>query len=258
MTLAILKILTIPLLLWMVYEIARRFGPLIGGVVNGLPLISGPITFYVALEQGVDFAQKTALGAYPGQVTFVVFGLCYCYFGKRWHWLTTVLVTLVVYAIVALIMGNLSLPMGVWPVVGALAIFSGLALLPAPIPNGRQMPTGQKSRPYLQMVCGAALMLIITSLATVVGPTFSGVLMFFPVIGGILGMFMLKGQFVNATINLMKGTFLGMFTGWIFMLTLVVMLPRASLALSFGLATLMALVLSVVFVLRTKAMTKKK
>ena len=257
MTLAIIKILTIPILLWLVYEIARRFGPLVGGVVNGLPLISGPITFYVALEQGVDFAQKTALGAYPGQVTFVVFGLCYCYLGKRWHWATTVLTTLLVYAIVALLMGNVTLPVGVWPVVGAIAILIGLKLIPAPLPDGRQMPTGQKSRPYLQMVCGATLMFIITSLATVVGPTFSGVLMFFPVIGGILGMFMLKAGFVNATITLVKGTFIGMFTGWIFMLTLVVMLPRASLAMSFGLATLMALTLSALFVLRTKMVTNK-
>jgi hypothetical protein len=41
------------------------------------------------------------------------------------------------------------------------------------------------------------------------------------------------------------------------MLTLVVMLPRASLAMSFGLATLMALTLSALFVLRTKMATKK-
>lgn len=258
MTLEIIKILTIPILLWLVYEISRRFGPLIGGVVNGLPLISGPITFYVALEQGVDFAQKTALGAYPGQVTFVVFGLCYCYFGQRWHWVTTVLASVLVYSVVAILIGNVTLSVGLWPLVGALAIFLGLMLLPAPDPNGRVMPVGQKSRPYLQMVCGAASMLIITSLADVVGPTYSGVLMFFPVIGGILGLFMLKDRYVNAVINLMKGTFIGMFTGWIFMLTLVVMLPRASLAVSFGLAVLLALMLSVLFVLRTKLKVSKK
>ena len=95
-------------------------------------------------------------------------------------------------------------------------------------------------------------MAFITLSAQFVGPTFSGMFMFFPVIGSLLGGFFLRGRCVNAVIFLFKGTFWGALTGWSFMMTLALTLPNASIAVSYLAAVGAALSVSAVLVVRTK------
>ncbi len=252
--LAILKILTIPILLWLVAEVSKRFGSLVGGVVSGLPLISGPITLFIALEQGTEFARMSAWGAYPGMITYVGFGLVFVHLALRTHWFLALIAALTTYFVSGWIMMSAPVPVWVWPALSIVAISVGVRFMPTLIAGGKVVPQEKyKKPPYMQMICGAILMLIITTLAKIVGPTFSGILMFFPVIGGILGVFLLRYQYFNNAINLYKGAFTGMYTGWVFMLTLIVLLPYTSMFLSFVMATTAALAMSVYFVLRAKA-----
>lgn len=250
--LALLKIALIPVLLWGVSALARRFGPLVAGVANGLPLISGPISFVVALEQGSEFARNAAWGCYSGMTCLVVFGLCYAHFGKRVVWPVAVGLSLSVYAAITLALGRLTLPQELWPILAAAALLVGMRLLPEPVSGESPMPTRRAKRPYLQMACGALLMTVITVGADVVGPTYSGMFMFFPVIGGIMGAFFLRAGSVNAVIYLFKGTFLGALTGWSFMMTLIWTLPVVSLPVSYGAAVGAALLVSVLLMLRAR------
>ena len=45
---------------------ARRWGPAVGGWIVGLPLTSGPIAFFLALEHGPAFAARAALSTILG------------------------------------------------------------------------------------------------------------------------------------------------------------------------------------------------
>ena len=66
MSLLPLKLLVTPLLMWLVSIAARRWGSLVGGLIAGMPLTSGPISVYLALEQGAAFADQSAIGALVG------------------------------------------------------------------------------------------------------------------------------------------------------------------------------------------------
>ncbi|EPO5264916.1 hypothetical protein [Providencia rettgeri] len=58
MELFVFKIVITPLLLLTASLAARRWGESIGGLIVGLPLTSGPISFFFALEYGQNLQHK--------------------------------------------------------------------------------------------------------------------------------------------------------------------------------------------------------
>ena len=56
--LLLLKLLLAPLLVGLATLAARRWGPKIGGIVVGLPLSTGPIFLFLAIDQGLGFAES--------------------------------------------------------------------------------------------------------------------------------------------------------------------------------------------------------
>ena len=56
--LLLLKLVLAPLLVALATLVARRWGPKIGGVVVGLPLSTGPIFLFLAIDQGLAFAES--------------------------------------------------------------------------------------------------------------------------------------------------------------------------------------------------------
>jgi hypothetical protein len=62
---------------------SRRWGSLIAGLLAGMPLTSGPISVYLAIEQGQRFAAHAAMGALSGTASVLISYLCYVEFSKR-------------------------------------------------------------------------------------------------------------------------------------------------------------------------------
>ena len=258
MSLVILKLAAIPLLLWMVMIISRHFGSLVGGVVSGLPLTSATISFFMAIEQGSDFAYRAAWGAFQGILAYVVFGLVFIHVSRRCHWAIAFLTAVLAFFSAAWISVTLPIALWLWIPLSALSMLIGVRLMPSLDPQGKSVPASQyKKPPYLQMVSGSVLTLLITTIANLVGPTFSGILLFFPVIGGVLGIFLLKNHYNNAAIQLYQGAFLGKFTGWAFMLTLLLCLPMTNIPIAYGLGLIAAGIVSVKFVKRARKNTPK-
>ena len=258
MSLVILKLAAIPLLLWMVMIISRHFGSLVGGVVSGLPLTSATISFFMAIELGSDFAYRAAWGAFQGILAYVVFGLVFIHVSRRCHWAIAFLTAVLAFFSAAWISVTLPIALWLWIPLSALSMLIGVRLMPSLDPQGKSVPASQyKKPPYLQMVSGSVLTLLITTIANLVGPTFSGILLFFPVIGGVLGIFLLKNHYNNAAIQLYQGAFLGKFTGWAFMLTLLLCLPMTNIPIAYGLGLIAAGLVSVKFVKRARKNTPK-
>ena len=258
MSLVILKLAAIPLLLWMVMIISRHFGSLVGGVVSGLPLTSATISFFMAIEQGSDFAYRAAWGAFQGILAYVVFGVVFIHVSHRYHWAIAFLTAVLAFFSAAWISVTLPIALWLWIPLSALSMLIGVRLMPSLDPQGKSVPASQyKKPPYLQMVSGSVLTLLITTIANLVGPTFSGILLFFPVIGGVLGIFLLKNHYNNAAIQFYQGAFLGKFTGWAFMLVLLLCLPLTNIPIAYGLGLIAAGLVSVKFVKRARKNTPK-
>src|SRR5262249_12756510 len=73
----VLKVLVTPALIGGASLAARRWGHQVSGWLVGLPLTSGPIAFFLALERGTSFAAAAAIGSLAGAVAEAAFCVAY-------------------------------------------------------------------------------------------------------------------------------------------------------------------------------------
>ncbi|QAY92927.1 hypothetical protein CUN63_24935, partial [Pseudomonas sp. ACM7] len=59
----LLKLLVIPGFLLLISLAGKRWGPSVAGWLSGLPVVVGPILFFLAIEQGQVFAAQSATAA---------------------------------------------------------------------------------------------------------------------------------------------------------------------------------------------------
>ena len=111
MNLLVLKLILTPLFVGGATLVARRFGPRIGGWLVGLPLTSGPVAFYLALEQGTGFAARAAQATLLGQISFAAFCLTYRWLSLRFGWLGCWLVSWSAFFITTFVLQRVSLPL---------------------------------------------------------------------------------------------------------------------------------------------------
>jgi hypothetical protein len=72
-----LKLILTPILIGGASLAGRRWGPAIGGWLVSLPLTSGPVTFFLALDRGTPFAATSAVGSLMGLMAIAGFTLAF-------------------------------------------------------------------------------------------------------------------------------------------------------------------------------------
>lgn len=119
------KIAATPALMLISRVISKRWGEAVGGWLVALPLVSGPISFFLALEYGTHFVAKVALGAMSGSAATAVFCLVYSMIAMRCTWWLSLLGGTAVFFMTGLIIQalDLSLP-GQLVLVPAIIFFS--------------------------------------------------------------------------------------------------------------------------------------
>src|SRR5215470_16201041 len=110
MTVLIFKLCTTPTLILIATLVSRRFGQATGGWLVGLPLTSGPIALFLAIEQGPRFAQLAAAGSLQGTVAQAFFATTYVGLARRWHWTICLLGATISFLASGLILESLELP----------------------------------------------------------------------------------------------------------------------------------------------------
>src|SRR5438270_7670225 len=86
MNLLWVKLILTPLLIAVATLAARRWGPIVGGWVAGLPLTSGPVSVFLAIEQGRAFASAAAQATLLGLVAVLSFCVGYSQSARRLTW----------------------------------------------------------------------------------------------------------------------------------------------------------------------------
>src|ERR1700694_151832 len=120
LTMLLLKLILTPLLLGGVTLVGRKFGPTVSGWLVGLPLTSGPVSFFLALEQGTKFAAHAAQGTLMGVISLSAFCVVYCWLSLRFGWLLCWLGSWVAYLVGTFIFTRIFLPP---PLALMLAVF---------------------------------------------------------------------------------------------------------------------------------------
>lgn len=243
----LLKVLLVPAFLALVTLAGRRWGPAVAGWLAGLPVVAGPILYFLVLEHGVAFGARAATASLAAILSAFAFSITYGRVCRGQGWQRALLIGLCAWFVAAQALVRLPLSL---PLAGALA---AAALLAAP----RLLPRGLAVVPvrpapgwdlWLRMAAGAALTLAVTGLAAGIGPAWSGVLSVFPVLSLVLSVSSHRAYGPDFVFALLRAMATGMWSFGAFCLALALALPRMGLAAAF--ATALAATLAVQWLTR--------
>ena len=231
----LLKLALVPLVVWLASIAGRRWGHAATGWISGLPLIAGPITVFLALDQGVQFAADTAAATL--QVTGAVALHCFVFAhaSRRFGWLASLLLGWASFVAGAAVLGAVPMP----PLAGAgvtlVALGVMLAKLPAVKPASGPVAI-PNSELVVRMAAALAIAAAVTLGANLLGPRLSGILLAFPITGSVLPAFALALHGSNATVRLLTGFLSGLFALATFFLVVATTLPALGVLVGFPVA----------------------
>jgi len=236
----ILKLILTPCIIAAATLVARRYGERIGGLMIGLPLTSGPVSFFFAVEQGPAFAASAARNSMLGLIPVAVFCATYVQSARRlrWQWAATLGIT--AYSLTVIAMSFLSLNLGVEVLAVSAALCAGYVLI------GRMKLEDHPLNPPwwdlpLRIVIATTLVVAITTAAGSLGATWAGLLSPFPVFTFVMATFSHSQGGAGAVWRLIRGVLSGLFSYTSFFIVVVLLVEHASLGLVYTLATLTAL-----------------
>jgi len=239
----VLKLVVTPLLIAAATLVARRWGPGVGGWLAGFPLTSAPVSVFLALEQGPEFAAAAAVGTLLGLTALAVFCLVYGRAARRVGWAGSAAAGLGVFGacLAVLSAAPASLPAAFALVCVTLALVA--ALLPATTTGRSNLKPPAWDLP-LRMAVATAVVLLLTAAARHLGPTVSGLLSPVPVFLLVLAVFAQRSQGSAACVRVLRGGVMGSFAFAVFFLVVGGLLGRLGIGATYALASLATLAIN--------------
>lgn len=246
MPLLVLKLVVTPLLIGGASLAARRWGPAVGGLLVALPLTSGPVALFLALDQGPAFAAAATIGSLAGLLAIIGHAAGYAAVGPRHGAAAAMVAATAAFVVVGV---------AVQPVMGApawallAAVVAGAALvlrlLPPAGPRRAPRPVPSWDLPA-RMIVGTAVVVGITALAPALGPHLSGLVATYPVYVSVLAVFAQQEQGPAAALDVLRGLLVGLPGTGAFYVVVAATIETAGIAPAFVLATLVALAIQAV------------
>lgn len=243
MSLFILKLTVTPILVAVLSLIARRYGATVGGLIMGLPLMTGPVLFFLGLEKGADWLAQAALAAMLAVIGIAAFIFT---FGRAaaaglnpfFSWAA---------AAAAFALTNAALLNFTWAAWSAgltagATLLVMRTLLPPPLSAEGPRPLPWWDLP-MRMLATAVMILGLHALAQIATARVTGVMASYPVILTAVGVFTHARWGVDPLLNLLRGISLSLlaFVGFFAVVNLTVhalgIYAAFALAVPTGLAT---------------------
>lgn len=223
-----------PALIGMVTLIARRWGTTVGGWVAGLPWIAGPISVFLALEQGSLFAAQSAVQALAAVLGMLGFCQIYVVLAPRFSWPVCALAGFAVYLGTAWVLSKL--PLTLLPVYAVVLLGVALTLRSFPHPEAPPVRRVPGFDLPLRMIVATVFVIAVTKAAEWLGPAWSGLLTPFPIMTSILAAFTHQQQGWQASARILRALLTAMFGFATFLLVVSWWLPGHSLLAAYSLA----------------------
>lgn len=209
MGLIVSKLLLPPLLILLGTLAGRRWGDAIGGWLVGLPLTSGPVAAFLAIQYGPDFAATATNGSLVGTAAQACFSLGYALLASQ-GWPVALLGGAAAYAGSGFLLQALPLPHWGFFVVALVTLALAARLIPH-----REAVQSNIAPPWwdlpARMVVATSIVLILTAAAGFVGAKTAGVLASFPVFGTILAIFAHRMRGPEMATQVLRGMVLALY-----------------------------------------------
>ena len=236
-----LKLVLTPALVGAASLAGRRWGSAVGGWLIGIPFTSGPIVFFLALDPGPDFAARAAAGVMAGAISQAAFCVAYAWAAQGSGWATSLVAAAAGFAAVTLVLNATQLPVQGFFIVIILVIVVSLFLMPQPAPSAIEpVPFPAWDLPA-RMLVATVFVVVLTTIAPLLGARLAGLLAPFPLYGSVLAAFAHRLQGSGPATGVVRGLLLGLFAFSSFFLVLALLLPRG-VVLAFACAVIVAVV----------------
>jgi hypothetical protein len=236
------KIALTPILILAASLAGRRWGEGVGGWLVGLPLTSGPISFFLALDYGSGFASQAAVGALGGTTAQACFCLAYGRAAARLAWPGALGLATAAFAVGAALLQMVSLPLPLQVLCAMVALALALRFSPHVLATSAVVPLPRWDLPA-RMVAATLLVIALTTAAPVLGPRMSGLLGTYPLFAAVLAVFAHRIKGPAAARLVLQGLLLGLFAFAGFFVVVGVAIERAGIPAAFGGAMVCALAL---------------
>lgn len=212
------KIFLAPVLIALVSLAGRKWGHGVSGWLLGLPLGAGPILLFLVLEQGPQFASRTAVGSLLGVIAWAAFTITYAYCCLKMLWWRSTLIGWAVYFLIAAVLLPVTLNVVAAFVVVCVALAITLWAFPKVAPHSAPGEYGRYEL-WLRMATASIMVVTLTGFAKLLGPKASGILSAFPAYTTILAVFSHR-QGAAAAVEVLKGVAIGLYTIAVFFVIL--------------------------------------
>ena len=225
----------------------RRWGPSVGGMLTGTPVMAGPVLLALALEHEGKFAGAAAGAGLQAMAAVATFIAMYATAAARWNltWVTSLLVAFSAYAVAMLFI--MFVPLGIVAAFLCTVAAQWLALRSMPGQAGAN-PAKRTAPPWwdipLRMVLAAALVVAVAALADAAGPRSSGLMTPFPIATTVLVVFTHSHDGAAAAAGFLRGLILGMSSLAVFFAVSSAVLPVMGMTSAFLVSTAASLLVS--------------
>jgi hypothetical protein len=212
MNIFVLKLILTPTLIGLVSLAGRRWGAFLSGCLIGLPLTSGPIVFFLAVDVNPAFAATASLGILSGALSVALFCLAYSWLCKRLPWPKALPLSLAAFAASTVVFNFFRLSVA-W--LFLLTIF-GLAVIYRAMPAVTEIVVRTKPLPAwdipARMIVATLFVVGLTEVTERLGAHLTGLLAPFPLYALILAVFSQHFEGPPAAIRTLKGMVQGLFS----------------------------------------------
>jgi hypothetical protein len=233
----LLKILVTPALIGTASLAGRRWGHSISGWLVALPLTTGPITLFLAVNHGTAFAASAAAGTLAGGVSQAAFVLAYAQLARHWKWPATLTAAILSFAVLTALLQQITFPL----IPLCAVIFLVFTLVLRSLPRQADPREINESLPPrwdipLRMVIATIFVVLITTLAPAFGARLTGLLAPFPLFTATLAAFAHHQYGPAAAMKVLRGLLLGLFSYASFFFVLAILLQPAGIVIAFTVA----------------------
>jgi hypothetical protein len=252
-----LKIAVPPLLVALVSIAARRWGTTFGGLIMGLPWMTGPVLFFLAIDKGERFAADACTGIELGVVGIALYVLAYGAFARVGGWSLSLPLAATAFAATAWLINDLKLALSLAAAIGAASLVLVFFLLPKP--RARAVP---RALPWwdipIRMLTTLVLVAGIMISADRLGPQLSGIASTYPVILTVVGSFTHHQLGADAVLRILRGIMLSLLSFVAFFLVVGTVIDQIGLIAAFASAACVAVALSAGLIAITRRTSSAK
>jgi hypothetical protein len=237
------KIALPPVLVGIISLVTRVWGPTVGGLLMGLPWMSGPVLFFLARDKGIPFAVGACTGIELGVVCICAYLLAYGLTTMLASWPFCLAAAVAAFFGTAWALQDVALSLWTATALAASGLLATALLIPRAYGAARAAALPRWDIP-VRMLVTLVLVAVILLTADRLGPQLSGIVATYPVIFTVLGAFTHHQWGRDAVRRLLRGLAISLISFVAFFLVVGLTLPVAGIEGSFALASLPAVAIS--------------